>query len=46
MEDYEPDDKFIDVLCQCGWGRLKVPTDEVPEACPLCGHVFEPDEVF
>lgn len=30
-------EKRIDVLCQCGWGRLKCPLREVPEFCPMCG---------
>ena len=30
-------EKRIDVLCQCGWGRLKCPLSEVPEFCPMCG---------
>lgn len=26
----------IDVLCQCGWGRLKCPLSQVPQYCPMC----------
>ena len=30
----------VDVLCQCGWGRLSVPEAEVPAHCPVCGYQF------
>ena len=29
-----------DVLCQCGWGQLAMPADEVPQFCPICGFDF------
>lgn len=25
-----------DVLCGCGWGRLNMPEDEIPDFCPQC----------
>lgn len=28
------------VLCQCGWGHMAVPEDEIPELCPVCGFNF------
>jgi len=27
----------VDVLCQCGWGRLGIEEIEVPPFCPRCG---------
>lgn len=27
----------MQVLCGCGWGRLRCPRNEVPSECPLCG---------
>lgn len=30
----------IDVLCQCGWGRLGCPASELPTECPVCGFAF------
>lgn len=38
--------KYIQVLCQCGWGNLKMKLDDAPEHCPLCGYCFEPDDAF
>ena len=29
-----------DVLCQCGWGRLACPEEELPDYCPVCGYDF------
>ena len=38
----------IDVLCDCGWGQLAVPNDDLPVDCPICGHRFmyatQPDD--
>jgi hypothetical protein len=32
----------VDVLCQCGWGRLAISVSDVPRQCPLCGvHIRE-----
>lgn len=36
----EPEAPRQDVLCGCGWGRLAVPADELPDTCPQCGHTF------
>ena len=46
MSDQEVEDRRVDVLCGCGWGRLAIPEYQVPQACPVCGHVFieEDDE--
>jgi hypothetical protein len=30
----------VDVLCQCGWGRLSIPESDVPAHCPVCGYQF------
>ena len=30
----------VDVLCQCGWGRLSIPEPDVPAHCPVCGYQF------
>lgn len=30
----------VPVLCGCGWGRLSIPSCEVPEECPVCGFNF------
>jgi hypothetical protein len=27
----------VNVLCGCGWGRLAIPEEDVPEFCPVCG---------
>jgi hypothetical protein len=27
----------VNVLCQCGWGLLAIPEEDVPEFCPVCG---------
>jgi hypothetical protein len=29
-----------DVLCGCGWGRIGIPLDDVPQECPVCGFNF------
>jgi hypothetical protein len=29
-----------DVLCGCGWGRMRVRWDAVPHLCPVCGYDF------
>ena len=29
-------DAFVQVLCGCGWGSLKMKASEVPERCPVC----------
>jgi len=34
----------VDVLCGCGWGRLAVPEETVPERCPICGSVLRQDD--
>jgi len=39
------DSDHVEVLCGCGWGRLKCPESEVPAACPLCGMPFD-REIF
>lgn len=39
----EPEERH-DMLCGCGWGRLAMPESEIPYACPVCGHVFVPEE--
>jgi hypothetical protein len=36
----------IDVLCQCGWGRLACPESELPTECPVCGMTFGQEPVF
>jgi len=28
----------LNLLCQCGWGRLAVPLATIPDECPLCGQ--------
>lgn len=33
-----------DVLCGCGWGKIAILESEIPYACPMCGHVFIPEE--
>jgi hypothetical protein len=35
-----PDPVRVNILCQCGWGRLYVPVYDVPERCPICGYRF------
>jgi len=35
----------VDVLCQCGWGRLGCPEDELPTQCPVCGYAFAQEPV-
>lgn len=35
----------IQVLCGCGWGRLRCPVDEVPAECPVCGMSFDREVV-
>lgn len=30
----------VDVLCGCGWGRLSVAEEDVPNECPMCGYGF------
>ena len=42
------DSNYVEVLCQCGWGSLKMAKDAVPENCPLCGCALgaESDDDF
>ena len=35
-EGDDEDESAIDVLCGCGWGRLRCPLSQVPEYCPVC----------
>lgn len=30
------DEPRHDVLCQCGWGRMRMPESQIPEHCPVC----------
>lgn len=36
--EVDPDapEERLDVLCQCGWGRLRCPVSQIPEFCPMC----------
>lgn len=38
-------EETVDVLCGCGWRRLRCPESEAPRACPLCETPFD-REVF
>ena len=33
-------ERRVNVLCQCGWGRLAIPESQVPNNCPVCGFDF------
>ena len=33
-------ERRVNVLCQCGWGRLAIPESQVPNNCPMCGFDF------
>jgi len=35
----------VDVLCQCGWGLLAVPEEEIPGDCPICAYAFNLDAI-
>jgi hypothetical protein len=46
FDDEPVDPVWVEVLCGCGWGQLKVSLDDAPEHCPLCGYCFQPDDTF
>lgn len=33
-------DPFVQVLCGCGWGSLKMRESDVPVDCPVCGNAL------
>ena len=37
LREWKQTHKRVDVLCQCGWGRLGIALTDVPNFCPLCG---------
>ena len=39
------DGELVDVRCQCGWGRLGCPSDELPAECPVCSAAFAAEPV-
>lgn len=40
--------EYVQVLCGCGWGSLKMAVEDVPESCPVCGNPIggEPDDEY
>ncbi len=37
-------DPFVQVLCGCGWGSLKMRESDVPDNCPVCGNALRQDD--
>lgn len=37
-ERFDDIDPYVQVLCGCGWGSLKMRESEVPDECQVCGN--------